>query len=77
MELLTQVLATSFVVSTVDYFRYLGTWRIAVAAAAATCFAALGGLGPQSPAEVAAAAFGALTAIAVLDRVVSVRASRR
>lgn len=79
MDFLACVLATAFVVSTVDYAVYLGAYRIPLAVAAATAAVVVlpmhDSLG-ASMATVAAAAFAALTVIAVVDRVVSVAPAR-
>lgn len=80
MDLIFVTLATAFVVSTIDYFRYLGFYRVPIALL--TAGLAAPGIGmsltPASEAVVAAAgAFAALSLISIVDRIVSLPVSVR
>lgn len=73
MDLLLVALATGFAVSTVDYLKFIGAWRIAVAGVAGV--AASMACSIDDPAAIAvtaaAGAFAALTTITLVDRVIS------
>lgn len=73
MDLLIVALATAFVVSTVDYFKYLSVFRIPLAFGVAVGVYALWTTPSAADAVLlgAAASFAALSGISIIDRVIS------
>ena len=72
MDFLIVALASAFVVSTVDYFKYLGFYRVPVAlVTAGLCLLGMGFHPPALVIPAAAAAFLALTTISVVDRIMT------